>query len=98
MVDAVELDVSAMSLRVDGSRTSITPRELMLLEVLMRAPDTVISRERILADAWPENAGRNSNTLTVIMNRLRRKVRRADGTSRIRTVRAYGYVFDSTTD
>ena len=93
--DGVELDLSAFLLRVNGERTSITPQEIRLLEVLMRVPDTAISRDELLALAWPENAGHNSNTLTVIVNRLRRKLMRTDGTSRIRTVRHIGYAFDS---
>ena len=93
--DGVELDLSAVLLRVDGRRTGITPQELRLLEVLMRVPDTAISRDELLQLAWPENTGHNSNTLTVIVNRLRRKLVRADGTSRIRTVRHVGYAFDS---
>ena len=66
----------------------LTAREFMILEALMRAPGAVVSREQMLEQAWGEREDPMSNTIDVLVSRLRQKL----GTpSRIETVRGVGY-------
>ena len=66
----------------------LTAREFMILEALMRAPGAVVSREEILEQAWGEREDPMSNTIDVLVSRLRQKL----GTpSRIETIRGAGY-------
>ena len=66
----------------------LTAREFMILEALMRAPGAVVSREEILEQAWGEREDPMSNTIDVLISRLRQKL----GTpSRIETIRGAGY-------
>jgi two-component system OmpR family response regulator len=88
------LDIGAMLLWVDGRHVHVTVQEFILLRVLMENAGRVMGREVLLNLAWGPEQGRLSNTLQVFMSRLRRKLARTDGTSRIRTVRSVGYVFD----
>lgn len=97
-VDGVDLDRDAMILRVDGRRTPITPREFALLNVLMENAGRVLTQQELLDRTWGPGRGRDSNTLVVFTSRLRRKLRRPDGSSRIRTVRTIGYVLDESGD
>ena len=54
----------------------------------MRAPGAVVSREEILEQAWGEREDPMSNTIDVLVSRLRQKL----GTpSRIETIRGTGY-------
>jgi DNA-binding response OmpR family regulator len=75
-----------------GSETlSLTTREFTILELLMRTPGGVVSREDILEQAWGEREEPMSNTIDVLVGRLRRKLDRPKQPSRVETVRGMGY-------
>jgi DNA-binding response OmpR family regulator len=90
-------ELTCGDLRLDPARRAawrgtapleLTAREFMILEALMRAPGAVVSREEILEQAWGEREDPMSNTIDVLVSRLRQKL----GTpSRIETVRGAGY-------
>ena len=69
----------------------LTSREFTILELLMRSPGAVVSREEILEQAWGEREEPMSNTIDVLVGRLRRKLDRPKQPSRIETVRGMGY-------
>jgi DNA-binding winged helix-turn-helix (wHTH) protein len=87
-----------MIVRLHGRRVPITPQEFLLLTLLMENAGRVITRSELLDRIWGPGRGRDSNTLAVFTSRLRRKLRRPDGSARIRTVRGVGYVFDESAD
>ncbi len=97
-VDGVRLDVRGMTLRVDERRVDLTAQEFTLLRLLMENAGRVLRRDELLDLAWGPSRGRTSNTMSVLVSRLRRKLLRPDGTSRLRTVRNVGYVFDTAPD
>jgi two-component system OmpR family response regulator len=74
-----------------GEPLKLTAREFTILELLMRVPGGVVSREEILEQAWGEREEPMSNTIDVLVGRLRRKIDRPKKTSRIETVRGMGY-------
>jgi two-component system copper resistance phosphate regulon response regulator CusR len=93
-------ELASGDLRLDpGRRTAsrgadlleLTSREFTILELLMRAPGAVVSREEILEQAWGEREEPMSNTIDVLVGRLRRKLDRPKQPSRIETVRGMGY-------
>ena len=93
-------ELTAGDLRLDpGRRTAwrgaepltLTSREFTILELLMRSPGAAVSREDILEQAWGEREEPMSNTIDVLVGRLRRKLDRPKQPSRIETVRGMGY-------
>ena len=74
-----------------GEALRLTAREFTILELLMRVPGGVVSREEILEQAWGEREEPMSNTIDVLVGRLRRKLDRPKQPSRIETVRGMGY-------
>jgi DNA-binding response OmpR family regulator len=70
----VRLDRPAHRAWRDGLLLSLTPKEYAVLEVLMRAEDTVISAEELLEKAWDENADPFTNAVRVAVMTLRRKL------------------------
>jgi DNA-binding response OmpR family regulator len=66
---------------------SLTDREALVLEYLMRHPDEVVSRERLLSAVWGYSFDTETNTVDVCVRRLRLKI----GHARISTVRGAGY-------
>lgn len=93
-------ELKAQDLRLDpgkrqawhGSETlRLTSREFTILELLMRCPGAVVSREEILEQAWGEREEPMSNTIDVLVGRLRRKLDSRGKPSRIETLRGMGY-------
>jgi two-component system OmpR family response regulator len=88
------------NLRLDPARRSafdgnqellLTAREFAILETLMRRPGSALSREEILEQAWGEREEPMSNTIDVLVARLRKKLDACGSSTRIETVRGVGY-------
>jgi DNA-binding response OmpR family regulator len=74
-----------------GQELALTAREFSILETLMRRAGSVLSREEILEQAWGEREEPMSNTIDVLVARLRKKLDAPGSSSRIETVRGVGY-------
>ena len=81
----IVLDPAAHRVHVDGAEVSLSPREFLVLEHLLRAGQAVVSKEDLLASVW--GPGDDANVVEVYVGYLRRKLGRA----RIETVRGVGY-------
>ena len=70
----------------------LTRTEFSLLELLLRHPRQVLTREVIFDRVWGYDFGANSNSLEVYVGYLRRKTEADGGVRLIHTVRGVGYV------
>ncbi|MER5734057.1 response regulator transcription factor [Streptomyces sp. NPDC002262] len=71
-----------------GERTvDLTAREFVLLELFLRHPGQVLSREQILSHVWGYDFDPGSNIVDVYVRALRKKL----GAERLETVRGMGY-------
>ena len=83
------LDVRNRRLQLrDGRSVQLSARECELLAYLLRTPDEVVSRERILNAVWRYQFDPRSNVVDVYVARLRRKL---ESDFNIETVRGGGY-------
>jgi DNA-binding response OmpR family regulator len=57
-----------------GQPIALTRKEFGILEVLLAADGGVVSTEDLLEQVWDEHADPFSNTVSVTMSRLRRKL------------------------
>jgi two-component system, OmpR family, response regulator len=87
----LRLDPGKRAASKGGEVLVLTAREFAILEILMRRPDAVVTREEILEQAWGEREEPMSNTVDVLIARLRRKIDTPKKPSRIETVRGMGY-------
>ena len=85
------LDLTRRVAEVDGRRATLSEREFLLLEHLMREEGEVCSRQRLLADVWGYSFDPGSNVVDVCVGRLRAKL----GGDVIETVRNVGYRFNA---
>jgi two-component system, OmpR family, copper resistance phosphate regulon response regulator CusR len=85
----VELDVRSRAATVDGRSVELSNREFRLLEVVLRNPGQVLSREQLLSHVWGYDFDPGSNVVDVYVGYLCKKV----GPGAIRTVRGMGYRF-----
>lgn len=87
----LRIDPGRRQARRGAEALRLTSREFTILELLMRSPGAIVSREEILEQAWGEREEPMSNTIDVLVGRLRRKLDSRGKPSRIETVRGMGY-------
>ena len=90
-VGDLALDPAARAVRRGGQPIALTTKEFTLLELFMRSPGEVLSRDTILDHAWDEDADAFSNIVDVYLRRLRKKIDRDGEPSLFQTVRGVGY-------
>jgi DNA-binding response OmpR family regulator len=77
-----------------GVRVELTAVEFSLLEVLLRAPGSVVQRDELARSVLGRELMPFDRSLDVHVSRLRKKLGpRSDGGERIKAVRAVGYVY-----
>jgi two-component system copper resistance phosphate regulon response regulator CusR len=92
-VEDLVLDPATREARRGERLIPLTTKEFAVLEVLMRAPGRVLTREFIGEHAWDDNFDPGSNVIDVYMARLRKKVDGAGESPLIETIRGAGYRF-----
>ena len=90
-IGRLEFDQQSLSFSVDGKKISMTAKELAIMELLMRHPETMFTRERILNNVWGLDMDPLTNAVDVHIGKLRKKIDRGDGESIIETVHGLGY-------
>jgi two-component system, OmpR family, response regulator MprA len=90
--DDLELDERTRRVRRGERGLELTRTEFALLELLMRNPGVVLSRDVISERVWGHDTTFGSNTLDVYIGYLRRKTEAAGEPRLIRTVRGVGFV------
>ncbi|MBP3633122.1 MAG: response regulator transcription factor [Oscillospiraceae bacterium] len=75
-VDHITLDVDARNALKDGISTELTAKEFDLMELLMRNPNRVYSRETLLDTIWGYEYHSEIRTVDVHIRRLREKLER----------------------
>ncbi|WP_232492317.1 response regulator [Novosphingobium kaempferiae] len=85
---ALEFDVQLGHFEMDGLPVRLTAFEWRVLSALMLRKDTVVDRRELLDRVYEYDADVDSNSLEVIVGRLRRKI----GADMIRTIRGRGYL------
>jgi len=88
----VRLDLASHTAERDGRSLELTRTERLLLELFLRNPDRVLTREVILDRVWGMDARTSSNGVEVYVGYLRRKLEEDDAPRLIETVRGVGYV------
>jgi DNA-binding response OmpR family regulator len=84
---AITLDLRTRRAGSDGRAVDLTAREFTMLEVLIRHPGQVMSREQLLSHVWGYDYDPGSNVVDVYVGYLRKKL----GPGSIETVRGMGY-------
>lgn len=88
------LDTSANVLCFDSERIELTKNEYRILLCLMENVGKVVSREKLMERLWETDCFVDDNTLTVNVNRLRKKLDAAGLESFIATKFGVGYIIE----
>ena len=92
VIEDLEIDTTAQTVRRSGREISLTTKEYTLLEFLAREQRKVVGREEIAEHVWDENFDVFSNLIEVYMNRLRSKIDDGFDVQLIHTKRGAGYI------
>lgn len=93
-IGELTVDVEAKRVRVNGTSIELTVREWALLELFMARPGRVLSKEQIAQQLADYDTQLTPNAIEVYVSRLRAKIETAG--VRIRTVRGFGYLWETT--
>lgn len=80
-----------MELTLHNEMVSLTKKEAVLIEELMKRYPRIVSRERLLENLWDDQVYVDDNTLNVNITRVRKKFQELGIEDAIETVRGAGY-------
>ena len=86
------LDSETMEAQANGRKLALTAREFAILELMMRYPRRVFTRENLYEQIWGEPYYGEDNTVNVHISNLRAKLHKADPKGEyIKTVWGIGF-------
>jgi two-component system, OmpR family, response regulator len=94
LLQVADLELDTLKRRVSraGQTIEFSPKEIVLLEFLMRHVNQVVTRDMIAEAVWDSSYNVFTNLIEVFINRIRRKIDRDRPVPLIQTVRGSGYV------
>ncbi len=87
----LELDLLARRVTWTGKRIDLQPREVRLLEYLVRHRGQVVTRSMLLEGVWDYHFDPGTNVIDVHVSRLRKKLDEGGAGNIVQTVRGTGY-------
>ncbi|MBK1811817.1 response regulator transcription factor [Clostridium sp. YIM B02505] len=90
--NGVLLSLKDNTLHYESKSVELTKNEFKILYVLMKNHERIVSREKIMQELWEDESFIDDNTLTVNINRLRRKLNEIGLEEYIKTVKNQGYM------
>lgn len=91
-VHDLELDRLSRTVRRQGTKIELQPREYQLLEYLMRNSGKVLTKTMLLENVWDFHFDPKTNIVETHISRLRGKVDSGHDVVLIKTVRGSGYM------
>jgi DNA-binding response OmpR family regulator len=88
------LNMNDNTLRFNGEKIELTKNEYRILLTLMENKGKIVSRDTLMTRLWQMDSYVEENTLTVNVNRLRKKLEQAGLTDFIRTKVGSGYIIE----
>lgn len=88
------LDTESCMLTRNGEPVELTPVEFKIMELFMRSPGKVFTKQQIYEFAWGDDFIVADNNIMVSISKLRTKLDAEDPSKYIRTLRGLGYRMD----
>ncbi len=88
----LKLNLYKGSIEAFGNTLEISKNELKILAYLMKNKETIISRNKMMNYMWNSDVFVDDNTLSVNVNRLRKKLEEIGLNDYIETRRGLGYI------
>lgn len=91
----LELNNKTKTITRSGIEINLTPKELKLLEYMMRNSERVLPRTEIAEKVWDAHFDTGTNFIDVYINYLRKKIDKDFATKLIHTKPGQGFIFRS---
>ena len=88
----ITLNIVEGKLYFKGENVDLTKNELKIMNILMSNQEKIVSREEIIEELWDTDEFISENTLTVNVNRLRKKLNSIGLEDVIGTKKGQGYI------
>lgn len=88
------LNLNDSTLTYDGERIELTKNEFRILQTLLENKGKIVSRDTLMTKLWQMDVYVEENTLTVNVNRLRKKLENAGLNDFITTKVGHGYIVE----
>ncbi|WP_404450607.1 response regulator transcription factor [Virgibacillus necropolis] len=90
--DGIVLDLKDWDVRCADKKAELTKTEFIILKLLIQNKGNIVSRNKIMRTLWKDENFVDDNTLTVNVNRLRKKLTLLGKENFITTKKGEGYV------
>lgn len=87
----LRLDIRGHFLIWDTRQVALTPKQVVLVQAFLRAPDALLSRAQLMQDVWGTNYLGDTRTLDVHIHGMRRLLKRLQAPFVLETERGKGY-------
>ncbi|CUN82341.1 response regulator transcription factor [Clostridium sp. NSJ-49] len=88
----LKYNLSTSEAEYEGSTIELTKNESRILYTLIKNKEKIVSRDDIMKSLWQSNEFVDDNTLTVNINRLRKKLEEIGAEGYLQTKRGQGYI------
>lgn len=90
--NGVVLSLKNNTLYFKDKTMELTKNEFKILYTLMKKKESIVTREKLMQELWEDESFVDDNTLTVNINRLRRKLNDLGLEEYIKTIKSQGYI------
>ena len=91
-VKGLKYNMSTSEMTFDNKKCELTKNESKILFTLMKNKERIVSRNDLMKALWQDDEFVDDNTLTVNINRLRKKLEEIGAVDYIQTKRGQGYI------
>lgn len=88
----LSLNLSKGTMEFNNNELDLTKNEMKILNMLIENKENIVSRDEIMECLWQCDEFVDENTLTVNVNRLRRKMEKLGAKDMLKTKRGQGYI------
>ena len=88
----LKYNMSTSEMTFDNKKCELTKNERKILFTLMKNKERIVSRNDLMKALWQDDEFVDDNTLTVNINRLRKKLEEIGAVDYIQTKRGQGYI------
>ena len=88
----LQLDLSKSEVKYKDNKIELSKNESKILYVLIKNKEKIVSRNDIIEALWESDEFVDDNTLTVNINRLRKKLEEIGAIDFLKTKRGLGYI------
>lgn len=88
------IDINNMAIQYGDTKDQLTKNEFIILKLLIENKSKIVTRTKLMRALWNDEIYVSENTLTVNINRLRKKLNDMGALEFIKTKKGVGYIIE----